>query len=229
MAKKPKQVGVIFDYNENVSQLLTEAIALYESVAGANQISAGSPAGAGSVYVAFTNTQITSFLNHVAAARTAESAATLRTTGAAPARNNALAPVIVDIQTVVLAVKSVVINTPNVTLATTIVTACTLHTHKVTIKTKAAFEAHNDKTTAGEIDFVYKAVKSGLRACYVNWISIDNINWTIAKITPDSSTTFVHGHPSGTKIYLKGQIILSDKKGGAQAFIIPPVAYIYVL
>ena len=229
MAKKPKQIGVIFNYDENVSQLLTDAVALYEAVSAANQISAGSPAGAGSIYVSFTNAQITGFMAHVATARSAETAATMRTTGAAPARNNALAPVIIDIQTVVLAVKSVVINTHNITLATTIVTACTLHTRRVTTKIKAAFEAHTDKTTAGKVDFIYKAPGKGIKTCYVTWVSIDNSNWTIAKITPDSSTTFAHGHASGTKLYFRGQIILSDKKGGAQAFIIPPVAYIYVL
>ena len=110
-----------------------------------------------------------------------------------------------------------------------IITECGLHTRKITSKTKAGFTVGNDATTAGLLDFVFKAATGGVGASYETQQSTDNIAWATVKTSPDSSSTYAHGAVSGTKLYHRGRVILSEKKGGAQAWITPPVPYIFVL
>lgn len=229
MAKKQKHVEAIFHFDENVSQLLTDAQAFYAAVAPAGAMGTGSPAGAGSVYVTFTVAQISTALLHLAACRTAESEVTQRTKGTAPARDLTLAAVITDLHNFVATVQISVNNAPDLATAKAIVGACALHTRKDTHKTKAPFNVKNDHTTAGEVDFIFKAAAKGLRASYEIQVSTDNLTWVTIKVTPDSRSKFLHGKPSGTKLYFRGRIILGEKKGGAQEWLIPPVAFIYVL
>ena len=229
MAKKPKQVQVIFYFNENVSQVCTDALAFYAAIAPANAISPGSPAGAGSAFVSITTAQITAALAHVAACRAAETAATQRTLGTAPGRDTAFAAVLTDIYTFVALVKLVVIATSNTILAKQIVADCGLHTRKEATRTKAPFDVKNDHTTAGDVDFIFKAVPKGDKATYEIQESTDNVNWLTVKTTPNSRSTYPHGKAPGAKLYFRGRVVLSEKKGGAQAWLTPPVAYIFVL
>ena len=137
--------------------------------------------------------------------------------------------VITDIQNFVGIVQTAANNATNATIATTIVTECGLHTKKQPSKTKAGFAVKNDATTAGEVDFIYKAAAKGLKACYETQESTDNINWVTVKTSPDARYTYAHGKPSGTKLYFRGRMILSELKGGAQAWITPSVVYLFVL
>jgi hypothetical protein len=229
MAKKPEHVEAIFDYSENVPQLLSDAITFYTAIAPAGAISAGSLAGAGATYAAIPVASITTALAHVASCRTAESAAATRAIGTAPARDLALAPVLVDIHNFVATIQIVVNNAPNAETAKAIVAACGLHTRKETPRTKAGFDVKNDPTSVGMLDFAFKAALRGVRACYEIQQSTDNINWITIKITPESRTTYMHGMPSGTKLYFRGHIILGDKNGGVQAWLTPATAFLYVL
>jgi len=229
MAKKPTRVEASFIFSDNVPQLLSDAVTFYTAIAPAGAISAGSPAGAGAAYVTFTAAAITTALNHVAACRTAQSLTATRAIGAAPARDMALAAVLTDIYNFVATIQIAVNSAANTTAAKAIVSACELHTRKDKTTTKAPFEVRLDPKSAGMLDFIFKAAPSGYKATYEVQQSIDNINWVSVKIFPTSRDTFMHGMPPGTKLYFRGRITLSAKKGGAQAWLTPATAYIYVL
>ena len=217
--KKRKHVNAIFVYNENVSQFLTDALAFIIALSTAP----------GNTVVTIAATAITAARNHITAAQTAETNVASRTIGTANTRDVAVNQVITDVQNFVAIVQTAANNAPDVATATSIVTECGLVTRKPSNKTKAGFNVKNDAATAGLVDFIYKAAAQGLKACYETQESLDNINWVTVKTSPDSSYTFAHGKASGTKVYFRGRIILSEKKGGAQAWITPPTAFIFVL
>lgn len=217
--KKKKHVNAIFYYSDNVSQLLTDALAFYTAIS--------TPPGNGAVTI--PSATITAAQGRVATARAAEGNVNTRTIGAAGARDIAVQAVITDIQNFVAIVQTAANNAPNETAATTIVTECGLHTKKQPSKTKPGFAVKNDATTAGLVDFIYKAAAKGLKACYETQESTDNVNWVTVKTSPDARYTYTHGKPSGTKLYFRGRMILSELKGGAQAWQVPSTAFIFVL
>ena len=230
MAKKPARVEAIFIFSDNVPQLLSDAVTFFTAVAPAGAISAGSPAGAGAAYVTFTAAAITTVLNHVAACRLAESTAATRAIGAAPARDLALAAVITDIYNFVATVQIAVNSAANPTTAKAIVSACELHTRKDKSTTKAPFEVRLKPKSTGMLDFIFKAAEPrGINVYYEVQQSTDNINWVTVQTSFVSRSTYTHGMPAGTKLYFRGRMVLSDKKGGAQAWLTPATAYVYVL
>ena len=217
--KKKKHVNAIFYYNDNVSQLLTDALAFY--------IAISTPPGNGVVTI--PPAVITAAQNRVAAARIAEGNVNTRTIGAAGARDVAVQAVITDIQNFVGIVQTAANNAADATIATTIVTECGLHTKKQSSKTKPGFAVKNDATSAGFVDFIFKGPGKGTRACYEIQESPDNITWVTVKVSLDTLSKYAHGKSGGTKLYFRGRMILSEKKGGAQAWQIPPTAFIFVL
>src|ERR1017187_9889863 len=105
--KKKKHVNAIFYYSDNVSQLLTNALAFY--------IAISTPPGNGAVTIPAAS--ITAAQNRVAAARTAEGNVNTRTIGAADARDIAVNLVITDIQNFVAIVQTASNNATNETIA----------------------------------------------------------------------------------------------------------------
>ncbi|MHB8260693.1 MAG: hypothetical protein ACYDCN_08045 [Bacteroidia bacterium] len=49
----------------------------------------------------------------------------------------------------------------------------------------------------------------------------DGIIFTLGKVSPDSRYKYVHTHPIGTKLWTRGRLNFSEKKGGEQAYILP--------
>lgn len=66
---------------------------------------------------------------------------------------------------------------------------------------------------------------SGKRFAYEIQESADNVTFVTYKVTPDCRSTYAHGKPAGTKLYFRGHICLSDKKGGAQAYFTTVIVY----
>lgn len=209
--KKRKKVSAIFVYNENVSQFLTDALAFIIALSTAP----------GNTVVTIAAAAITAARNHITTAQTAETNVASRTIGTAGTRDVAVNQVVTDVQNFVAIVQTAANNAPDVVTATTIVTECGLVTRKPTVKSKPSFAAKNDGTVSGQFDFTYKAAGKGVHACFETQESLDNITWVTIKTSPDSRYTFVHGKPVGTKVWLRGRMILSEKKGGAQAWMVP--------
>ena len=208
---KRKHVSAIFTFSRNVSQFLTDALAFYAAISTAP----------GSSYITITAATITAAQGRVTAARTAEIAVGSGTIGLAAARDLAVALVEADVRNFTSIVQTAATNALDVATATAIVTECGLTTRRVTARMKSAFEVINNATSAGVLDFIYKAAAPGVHACYETQLSTDNVNWTSLKITPESSFTYPHTMSSGTKVYFRGRVILVDKKGGAQAWLMP--------
>jgi hypothetical protein len=215
--KKRAHVNAIFYYSTNVSQFLSDADALFIAVSTAP----------GNTFVTIPAATITAARAAVVTARGSESNVTSRTVGNTGIRDTNTDAVVTYVQNVVLAVQASANSATTVTLATTGVTECLLHTKKAGAINKDSFTFENDATTSGLFDISFKAAAHGVHAGYETWISLDNITYVFAKSSPDSRYTFVHGHPIGTKVYLKGRMVLSEKKGGAQSFITPPEAFVF--
>lgn len=214
---KRKHVNAIFTFSKNVSQFLTDAQTFYTAISTAP----------GSGFVTVTAASITAAQGRITSARAAESAVGTGAMGLAAARDLAVGLVEADVRNFVLVVQTAANNALDVATATTIVTECGLSTRRVGTKTKNDFEVLNDASSAGVLDVVFKAVGNGKNACYETQMSTDNVNWATVKISPDSRITFPHGSASGSKLYFRGRVILSEKKGGAQMWITPPSAYIF--
>ena len=213
---KRKHVNAIFTFSKNVSQFLTDAQTFYTAISTAP----------GSAYVTVTPAAITAAQAKITAARTAESAVGTGAMGLAAARDLAVGLVEADVRNFVMVVQAAANNALDVATATTIVTECGLNTRRISPKTKNDFEVVNDTVSAGVLDVVFKAADRGGRSCYETQMSTDNVNWTTVKISPDSRIAFSHGAASGTKLYFRGRVILSERNGGAQAWITPPSAYV---
>lgn len=214
---KRKHVKAIFTFSKNVSQFLTDAQTFYTAISTAP----------GSGYVTVTSASITTAQGRITAARTAESAVGTGAMGLAAARDLAVGLVEADVRNFVMIVQAATNNALDVATATTIVTECGLNTRKAASKTKNDFEVVNDAQSAGVLDVVFKAVGNGKNACYETQMSTDNINWATVKISPDSRITLPHGSVSGSKLYFRGRVILSERNGGPQSWITPPSAYIF--
>ena len=214
---KRKHVNAIFTYSKNVSQFLTDAQTFYTAISTAP----------GSTFVTITPASIIAAQGRVAVARTAESAVGTGAMGLAAARDLAVGSIEADVRNFVMVVQTAANNALDVATATAIVTECGLNTRRIGTKTKNDFEVVNDVISAGVLDVVFKAVGNGKNACYETQMSTDNVNWATIKISPDSRITFPHGSASGSKLYFRGRMILSEKRGGAQAWITPPSNYIF--
>jgi hypothetical protein len=215
--KKRKHVSAIFVYNENVSQFLTDALAFIIALSTAP----------GNTVVTIAATAITAARNHITTAQNAETNVASHTIGTADARDVAVNQVVTDVQNFVAIVQTAANNATDVATATTIVTECGLVTRKPASKSKPSFAAKNDSKVSGLFDFIYKAAGKGVHACFETQESIDNINWVTIKTSPDSRYSFAHGKPVGTKVWLRGRMILSEKKGGAQAWMTPSTPFLY--
>ena len=216
---KRKHVNAIFTFNKNVSQELTDALTFYTAISTAP----------GNTWVTITPATISAAQGRVASARAAETAVGTGTMGLAAARDLAVGLVEADIRNFVMIVQTAANNALDVATATAIVTECGLVTKKAKSKTKAAFDVVLNGTTAGLFDVVFKAAHSGDRACYETHMSTDNVTWTSIKISPDSKISYVHGLAPITKLYFRGRVILSEKKGGAQTWLTPHGVYIVTL
>ncbi|MHB8261283.1 MAG: hypothetical protein ACYDCN_08845 [Bacteroidia bacterium] len=215
--KKRAHVNAIFYYSINVSQFLSDADAFFIVLGTA-------PAN---TFVIISTRDLAAARAAVVTARGAESNVSSRTRGVADARDLNIAPVVTYVQNFVLAVQTSANNAATVALATAGVTECLLHTKKPSTKHKDSFDFSNDATTPSLFDIAFKAAPKNVHACYECWLSLDNITFDFVKSSPDSRYTYAHGKPVGTKVYLKGRMVLSEKKGGEQAFIIPPEAFVF--
>ena len=215
--KKRKHVNAIFVYNENVSQFLTDALAFIIAISTAP----------GNAWVTITAAAITTARNHITAAQTAETNTATRAMGLAGARDLAVQAVVTDVQNFVAQVQIAANNAPDVATAITIVTECGLVTRKPSNKTKGGLSVINDTTVSGTFIVTFKAAAGRAKASYEIQESIDNITWVTVKVSPDSHYLFAHGKPLGTKLYIRGRLSLSEKKGGAQAWITPPTPFIF--
>ena len=215
--KKRKHVAAIFYYSTNVSQFLSDADALFIAVSTAP----------GSSFVTIPAATITAARAAVVTARAAESNVATHTAGTAGNRNISTDAVVTYVQNVVLAVQAAANSATTVALAEAGVTECLLHTKKAAVTNKDSFTFENDATVAGLFDISFKAAAHGVRASYETWLSLDNITYEFVKSSPDSRYTYAHGKPVGTKVYLKGRMALSEKKGGAQGCITPPDAFVF--
>ena len=216
---KKKYVTAIFKYDDNVSQLLTDASTFYNALGTA-------PA---SGHVTISSGVLTAAKGRIAAAQLAETAVGIGTMGLAAARDLAVGLVIADIQNFVILVQMAVNNVLDIPTAIAIAKECGLVTKRDRALGKESFAVNNDTTSVGVLDFNFKASPRGVNACYETQMSTDNVNWAHIKTSTDSTYKFVHGFEIGTKLYFRGRVILSEKKGGAQKWIAPSKAYIIVL
>ena len=216
---KRKHVNALFTFNKNVSQELTDALAFYLAISTAP----------GNAWVTIAPALISAAQGRVASARAAETAVATGAIGLASARDLAVGLVEADVRNFVMTVQAAANNALDVATAKTIVTECGLTTKKISSKTKAAFDVVLNGTTAGLLDIIFKAANSANRSCYETHMSTDNVTWTSIKVTPDSKTSYMHGMAPVTKLYFRGRVILGEKKGGAQAWLIPHSVYIVTL
>ena len=216
---KRKHVNAIFTYDPNVSQFLSDAGTFYNIISTAP----------GNTWVTIPPASITAAQANITAARTAENNVGTGARGLADARDLAVGLVITDVRNFVGIVQTAANNAVDVATATTIVTECGLHTRKQTSKTKAGFTVGFDTSSAGLLSISFKAAAKGLRACYEIQESLDGINWLTVKTSTDARYTYAHGKPTGTKLYYRGRVILSELNGGAQPWMMPPLAFIYAL
>lgn len=215
--QKRKHVNAIFYYSGNASQFLSDAEAFFTVLGTA-------PAN---TFVIIAARDLTNAHAAVVTARTAESNMATRTVGTTGIRNIGTDAVVTFVQNFTALCQISANNATTVALATDGVTECLLHTKKQSSTHKDSFTFSNDATTSGLFDIAFKAAPHGIHAGYESWISLDNITFVFAKSSPDSRYTYAHGKPVGTKVYLKGRMVLSEKKGGAQSFITPPEAFVF--
>ena len=216
---KRKHVNAVFATSENVSQYLTDALTFYTAIST-------TPGG---TFLTITPAAITAAQGRVAAARTAESAVGTGTMGLAAARDLAVGAVETDVKNFTALVQIAANNAVDVATAKTIITECGLVTKRNGAKTKDGFSVTINSVTAGLLDLVYKAPVKNVKASYETQQSMDNVNWLTVNISPDSRNAYAHGMPSGTKLYFRGRVILSVKKGGAQVWLTPSASFIYTL
>jgi hypothetical protein len=216
---KKKYVTAIFKYNDNISQLLTDASTFYNTLGT-------SPA---SGHVTIASAVLAAAKGRIAAAHLAETAVGTGTIGLAAARDLAVDLVIADIQNFVILVQTAVNNVLDIPTAIAIAKECGLVTKRDRATGKESFAVNNSTTSPGVLDFNFKASPRGVNACYETQMSTDNVNWIHVKTSTDSTYTFAHGFEGATILYFRGRVILSEKKGGAQQWVAPSRAYIIVL
>jgi hypothetical protein len=215
--KKPQHTNAIFIYNENVTQMLSDALAFYIAISTAP----------GNTWVTIAAATIAAAKGRITTAQTAETNTKTRAIGTADARNIAVKAVDTDVQNFVAIVQTAVNNAPDAVTAATIVHECGLHTREITILTKGDFKITNDGTTSGVVDIVFKAAHKGYHACYELQESTDGITFITVKVSPDSRYKYTHGKAIGTKLWFRGRISLSEKRGGAQVWMAPTDTFIY--
>ncbi|HEX7413606.1 MAG TPA: hypothetical protein VF411_06125 [Bacteroidia bacterium] len=215
--KKRKHVNAIFWYAGNVSQFLNDAWAFFIKLTTAP----------GNTHVTVSATLLAAMQGRINAARAAEAATTTRARGTANTRNTAVDLVITDVQTMEALVQTPVTAATDVLTAENIVTDCGLHTRINTVKTKADLTVANDTSINQAIDAAFKAAPRGFKCSYQLDISLDGITYTLGKVSPDSRYKYVHTHPVGTKLWLRGRLNFSEKKGGEQAYIYPTIAFLH--
>ena len=216
--KKRKHVNAIFIFDDNVSIFLNDALAFYIALSIAP----------GNTHVTIPQAEITAAQGNVATAQTSESAVATRKKGTAADRDVDVNAVITDVQNFVALVQIATNNAPNELTAIEIVNDCGLHTRKPAVRTKTGFDVRNDTNTAGSLYIIFKASDKNIKACYETQESSDNINWVTVKTSPDSHYHYTHNKLAGTKLYYRGRVILSEKEGGAQKWMIPPATCIFV-
>ena len=209
--KKPEHVTAIFSFDQNPSIFLNDAQTFFTALINPP----------GNTHVTIAAAVMSAAQGRLATAETAQSAVAMRTKGLARLGDLEVSAVYADVQNFVAIVQTAVNNAPNKLTAIKIVNDCGLFTRKITIKTKPEFNVENDETTAGEVDIIYKAASHGVHACYETQESTDGINFVTVKTSPDSRYKYTHGKASGTKLWFRGRVILSDKKGGARGWITP--------
>ena len=214
---KRKHVNAIFYYSGNPSQFLSDAEAFFTVLGTA-------PAN---TFVIIPARDLTNAHAAVVTARGAESNMATRTVGTTGIRNIGTDAVVTFVQNFTALTQISANNAATVALATAGVTECLLHTRKQTAHTKDSFTFSNDATTPSLFDIVFKAVPNGVHACYEIELSLDNISWLSVKVSPESRYTYAHGKAVGTKVWLRGRISLSDKKGGAQAWVTPSELFVF--
>src|ERR1700758_607761 len=118
--KKKKHVEAIFTFSDNVSQLLTDALAFYKAISTAP----------GDTHVSIPAADITTAQGHVTTAQTAEGSTNTRLQGTTDNRDIAVNVVITDVMNFVALVQIAVNNALTPIAAAAIVTDCGLHTRK---------------------------------------------------------------------------------------------------
>jgi hypothetical protein len=215
--KKPQHLSATFIFDDNVSKMLKDALAFYIAISTAP----------GNTHVTIAQALITAAQGRVATAQNAEIAAATKAVGTAGARDIAVAAVMVDVRTFEAVVQTAITNAPDRLTAITIAQECLLHPKSPIIINKNDFKAENDTTTSGVVDIMFKAAAKGLHACYELQESIDGINFTPAIVLPDSHYKFTHGKPAGTKLWFRGRISLSVKRGGPQTWLYPVDMFLF--
>ncbi len=215
--KKPQHTTAYFIFDDNVSQMLSDVLAFLTAISTAP----------GNTWVTIAAAAIAATKTKITTAQTAESNTKTRAIGMANARDLAVEPVVIDVQNYVAVVQTAVNNAPNKATALTIIRECGLHSKLPVIINKNDFKVTNNTTTNGMVNIVFKAAGEGIHACYEIQESIDGINFTPAKVSPDSRYKYAHGKAAGTKLWFRGRISLSEKRGGAQLWLTPAVAFIF--
>jgi hypothetical protein len=216
--KKRKHVSAIFIYDDNVSIFLNDALAFYNAISTAP----------GNSHVTISAADIAAAKGRVATAQASEVIVGTHAKGTADQRDIDVQAVITDVQNFVALVQIAANNAPNEATAIEIVHECGLFTRKPAIKTKNEFDVRNDVDTPGSIYIIFKAAPKNISACYETQESTDGINWVTAKTSPDSHYHYTHNKPAGTKLYYRGRVILSEKNGGAQKWLMPSETFIFV-
>ena len=216
---KRKRVNAIFNFDDNVSQLLTDASTFYTAITTA-------PA---STYITITPAELLAAKGRLAAALEAEVAVGKGTIGLAAARDLAVSLVVADIRNFVILVQTAANNEVDEATATAIVTECGLVTWKERSNVKGDFAVNNDPITVGMLNIIFKSTPKGVNACYETQLSTDGISWTSIKTSTDSYYNYSHGREAGTILYFRGRVILSEKKGGAGKWITPSASFIITL
>jgi len=215
--KKPQHTSASFIFDNNVSKMLSDISAFY--------IAISTPPG--NSHVTIATALISAAQGRVTTAQNAETAAATKAVGTAGVRDIAVEAVMVDVRNFEAIVQTAINNAPNQTTATTIAQECLLHPKKLPVINKNDFKVANDADTSGVVTIVFKAAAKGLHACYEIQESLDGINYTPAKVSPDSHYKFAHGKAAGVKLWFRGRISLSEKRGGAQTWLTPVDVYIY--
>jgi len=215
--KKRKQVKAIFWFAINVSQFLSDALAFYKALLNPP----------GSSHVSFASGVISAAQTRATNAQNAESNVTSHTVGLTKTRDVALGLVTTDVDNFVMVVQTAVNNAADVATANQIVADCLLHTKKYTPPSKDAFKIENDELLPGQIDVSFKAAANRARASYELQESTDGINYATVKCSPDAHFKYPHLKSLGTKLWHRGRINLSEKKGGAQPWLYPGTAVLF--
>src|ERR1035437_1432012 len=135
---KRKHVAAIFQFVENVSQLLSDVTTFYTAISNPP----------GNTHVTIAAATITTAKNNVIKALAAEAAVKTRTIGTSSARDAILATVITEVRSFVLLVQASANLAPDEVVATQIVTECGLTTRADAVRVKKDFEVRMDDTAA---------------------------------------------------------------------------------